>query len=119
MCLAEPSSASGGGSVPGNPQPNLLLTAGLCLALGQGSRWLCPWVLQTPTLLGEVFFLMYKKNNLHTCLFLPDILSATAEKGFGAVVPMQLGAVEYNVAGTLAAFNPALLDWFPVLHSSL
>lgn len=44
--------------------------------------------------------------------FLPDILSATAAEEFVAVttLPVQLGAIEYNGAGTLAAFNTALLD---------
>lgn len=56
-----------------------------------------------------------KGQSAYFCLFLPDVLSAAAEKGFGAVVfvttlPMQLGAVEYNMAGTSAAFNTALLD---------
>lgn len=56
-----------------------------------------------------------KGQSANFCLFLPNILSATAEKDFGAAVfvttlPMQLGAVEYSAAGTLAALNTALLE---------
>lgn len=58
---------------------------------------------------------MYKKDNLQTFAYSQNTLSATAKKDFGAAVfvttlPMQLGAVDYSAAGTLAALNTALLE---------